>query len=141
MDLRGNVGLVSRQVLGQVCQLAADHRADAEDHRKGKHDHGNDGNHAVDMPTAQQQHWRPEGKTQEDGERHRDKDFPPEVERRNGNHPDGQGPQPRKRGTGGTDLRPVKVGGRKGGVAHGRSLAARAACGGHRAFRSVVVTH
>ena len=103
----------------------ADHRADAEDHREGDHDHGNDGKHAIDAPTAQQQHRRPERKAQKEGEGHRDKDFPPEIERRNGNDADGQGPQTGKRGTGRMDLHPMKVAGQGGGVWHGKGLAAR----------------
>ena len=140
MDLFCDVGMVSGQVLGQLRELAADQRADAKDHREGEHDHHNNGKHAIDVPIAQQQHRRPERKAQEHGEGHRDEDFPSEVKRRNCNDTDGQGPQTGKRGTGGMDLRPVKVGGRRGGVAHGRSLAVRTACTGRRAFRSVDVT-
>ena len=101
-------------------KLGPDHRADAEDHREGDDDDGNDRKHAVDAPTAQQQHRRPERKTQEEGEGHRDKDFPPEIERRNGNDADGQGPQTGKRGTGRMDLHAMKVGGQGGGVWHGK---------------------
>ena len=52
MDLLCNVGLVSGQVLGQVPKLAADHRADAEDRPEGEHHHADDGQHAIDVPTA-----------------------------------------------------------------------------------------
>ena len=91
------------QVLGQVRELAADHPTDAEDQREGEDDHGDDGNHAIDVPTPQQQHRRPERKTQQDGESHRNKDFPPEIERCNGNDADGQGTQTRWRGLGGVE--------------------------------------
>lgn len=103
MDLLCNVVLVSGQVLSQVRQLAADQRADAEDHRKGEYDHGNDGKHAIDVPTAQQQHRRPERETQEYGEGQGHEDFPPEIECRNGNDGDDQHPQTSKRSTGGMD--------------------------------------
>jgi hypothetical protein len=124
MDFLCNVVLVSGQVLGQMRKLAADQRADAKDHQEGEHDHDNDGEHAIEVPTAQQHHRRPERKTQEEGEGHRNKDFPPEVERGYGNNADGQRPQTGKRRTGGMDLHRMRVGGRSGGVGHGGSLAA-----------------
>jgi len=60
-------------------KLAADQRADPDDHGEGEHHHDNDGKHAIDVPTAQQQHRWPERETQQEGEGHRDKDFPPDL--------------------------------------------------------------
>ncbi len=140
MDLLCNIVLVSGQVLGQLRKLATNQRADAEDHGEGEHDHDNDGEHAIDVPTAQQQHRRPKRETQEHRQGYWDKDFPPEVERRNGNNADGQGPQTGKRGTGRTDPHRLRAGGRSGGVGHGRGLGAsgllrtdptRGRCEGH----------
>ncbi len=68
--------------------------------------------------------WWPERKTQQDGESHRNKDFPPEVERRNGNDGDGQGPQTRRRGAGGMDVHRVRGVGGSGSVGHGSGLPA-----------------
>src|SRR4029077_7794712 len=64
MDLLCDVVLVPGQVLGQMRKLAADQRGDAEDQREGEHDYGNDREHAIDAPTAQQQQRRPERSSQ-----------------------------------------------------------------------------
>jgi hypothetical protein len=64
MDFLCEVGLVRGQVRGQVRELTADHRTDTGDQREGKHDHGDYGNHAIDVPTSQQQDGRPERKAQ-----------------------------------------------------------------------------
>jgi hypothetical protein len=61
------------------------------------------------MPTAQQHHGWSKRKTQEDRERHRNKNFPSEIERGNNNDTDGEGPEARRRNAGGVKFYPVKA--------------------------------
>ena len=97
VDLVFDVALIGRQILGQVRELAANDRADAEDHQKRQQDRRNDRGYAAEVPSAQQQHQRSEREAQQDRQRKRHKDLASKVQRRDDDDADGKGCQRRTR--------------------------------------------
>ena len=90
MDLLGHIGLVLRQILGQMGELVADDRPQAEDQDKGQQDGRDDGRHPADMPAAKEHHQGPKGEAQQQSQSQRDEDFSGEIEGGDDEHGDGQ---------------------------------------------------
>ena len=90
MDLLGHIGLVLGQILGQMGELVADDRPQAEDQDKGQQDGRDDGRHPAGMPAAKEHDQGPEGEAQQQSQSQGDEDFAREIEGGDDEHADSQ---------------------------------------------------